>query len=523
MPRNSSGVYSLPAGNPVITGTTITSTWANTTMPDLGNEITNSLDRAGRGSMTGQFKATDGTQAAPGISFSSEPSSGIFRNAAGDWRLGVLNTLVATLTATGMSASMALGAVGTPSLSFMGDPNTGIYSPSADQVAIAVGGAQGLVVTATGVGAGTAPTYKLDINSGATTTAGRFASSDANSVIVRFATGSTVDRGYIGAGSSIFTGGVNTEFGLDAVTTLVLSTGSTKRVTVSSTGAVTVNAPSSGTAFTVSGLVKVGTGVAAPTSGQLMINNPNATATRLQLFQDSQESWAIGMNASSTVLRFQASGVDALTITNTNLATFAGTTQIATTNSGLPAATGGGLFFDYSTSISRTYIGDGTGYNWKWSKRTGSATTDYFTIFDDGRFAGHALHNNAGAVTGTTNQYIASGTYTPTFTALLNVASTGSPSGFWVRVGNVVVCFVTGTIDPTAAAGTITTMGVSLPIASNLTGNDLIGVTVHDQGGNSELLGLISADITNDRGQVQYFPTDTASRGFGAVFGYIIA
>jgi hypothetical protein len=47
--RNSGGTYSLPTGNPVVTGTTITSTWANGTLTDIGTELTNSLDRQGRG------------------------------------------------------------------------------------------------------------------------------------------------------------------------------------------------------------------------------------------------------------------------------------------------------------------------------------------------------------------------------------------------------------------------------------------------------------------------------------------
>ena len=48
MARNGSGVYSLPAGNPVVTLTAISSVWANSTMTDLGNEITNSIDKGGR-------------------------------------------------------------------------------------------------------------------------------------------------------------------------------------------------------------------------------------------------------------------------------------------------------------------------------------------------------------------------------------------------------------------------------------------------------------------------------------------
>jgi len=43
MARNGSGTYSLPAGNPVVTGTTISSTWANNTLNDLGNAMTASL------------------------------------------------------------------------------------------------------------------------------------------------------------------------------------------------------------------------------------------------------------------------------------------------------------------------------------------------------------------------------------------------------------------------------------------------------------------------------------------------
>jgi hypothetical protein len=53
MPRNSSGVYTLPAGNPVVADTIIDVDWANPTMADLGNEITLSLPRNGSAGMLG--------------------------------------------------------------------------------------------------------------------------------------------------------------------------------------------------------------------------------------------------------------------------------------------------------------------------------------------------------------------------------------------------------------------------------------------------------------------------------------
>jgi len=56
MSRNGSGTYSLPAGNPVVTSTTISSTWANTTMTDLATAMTGSLASDGQTTATGNLK-----------------------------------------------------------------------------------------------------------------------------------------------------------------------------------------------------------------------------------------------------------------------------------------------------------------------------------------------------------------------------------------------------------------------------------------------------------------------------------
>ena len=79
MPRDSSGVFSLVAGNPVTPGTTIESDWANSTMQDLANALTDSLDRTGRGGMLAPMFFDDGSEAAPAISFTNEPTMGIYR------------------------------------------------------------------------------------------------------------------------------------------------------------------------------------------------------------------------------------------------------------------------------------------------------------------------------------------------------------------------------------------------------------------------------------------------------------
>jgi hypothetical protein len=48
MARNGSGTYTLPAGNPVVTGSTISSTWANNTLNDIGTALTGSIAKDGQ-------------------------------------------------------------------------------------------------------------------------------------------------------------------------------------------------------------------------------------------------------------------------------------------------------------------------------------------------------------------------------------------------------------------------------------------------------------------------------------------
>lgn len=57
MSRNGSGTYTLPAGNPVVTGTTIASTWANNTLSDIATALTGSVASDGQTPMTGNLDA----------------------------------------------------------------------------------------------------------------------------------------------------------------------------------------------------------------------------------------------------------------------------------------------------------------------------------------------------------------------------------------------------------------------------------------------------------------------------------
>ena len=123
---------------------------------------------------------------------------------------------------------------------------------------------------------------------------------------------------------------------------------------------------------------------------------------------------------------------------------------------------------------------------------------DGIRVASDGRLYGTALHNNAGAVTGATNQYIASGTYTPTLTNVTNVAASTARLCTWSRNGNKVT--VSGQLDITLTTTLLASeLDISLPIPSAFT-------TAYQLGGTATAIAAqaswgIQADATNDRAQ----------------------
>jgi len=167
MPRNASGTYSLPSGNPVSSGTLIDSNWANNTLNDLANEVTDSLSRSAEGGMLAPLRLTDGVQATPSLAFTNEPSTGLYRAGTNEAWFVTGGNQVAKFTSTGMEGRFAAGAAATPSLAAYNDVNTGLWFPAADTIAASTGGSERLRLDSSGnVGIGTAsPTYRLDLQS----------------------------------------------------------------------------------------------------------------------------------------------------------------------------------------------------------------------------------------------------------------------------------------------------------------------------------------------------------------------
>ena len=75
MSRNGSGTYTLPAGNPVVTGTTISSTWANNTLSDIATALTGSLAADGQTTATGALNM--GTQKITNMGAATVPGDAV--------------------------------------------------------------------------------------------------------------------------------------------------------------------------------------------------------------------------------------------------------------------------------------------------------------------------------------------------------------------------------------------------------------------------------------------------------------
>lgn len=108
MSRNGSGVYTLPANNPVVTGTSISSTWANNTLGDVASALTQSLSKDGQTTPTnnltmGGFKLTNlaaGTLVGDSLRYEQLFSQGVPIDvaSAATVDIGALNTTFANVT-----------------------------------------------------------------------------------------------------------------------------------------------------------------------------------------------------------------------------------------------------------------------------------------------------------------------------------------------------------------------------------------------------------------------------------------
>lgn len=154
---------------------------------------------------------------------------------------------------------------------------------------------------------------------------------------------------------------------------------------------------------------------------------------------------------------------------------------------------------------------------------TSSLGNSKFISLNDGRVYGTDLHNNANAVTGATNQYICSGTYTPTITDITgNLGSSTANACQWTRVGNVVTVHGVINITP-SSANTVTEFRMTLPIASSFTQvYHCAGSGVMDDQQAYRPGAAIYANVANDAVEFSTVPNYANASNLTFTFGYVV-
>jgi len=404
MPRDISGNYTLPIGNPVVDATIIDVGWANPTMADIAVQLNNVITRDGVLGATAPIFFATGSAAAPSISFTADTALGLYRGGVNILGFATAGVSRGTLSATGAWAFGPPTSGSTLTLTGPGNNYALSVQNAAGQGAIVVNG---------------------------TNAAGLFGEWQASGTPV----------GYIGTGSSTATGGTLADFILRAEGTLKFNSGGNPtRGSVNATGNWVFVAPSVGTAFAISGLT--GANVLAltnPTSGGTFFTG---TDTSVTLTAKGSGAGAIDLISSGGLRIGVSTGSTFTNFTSGGNVVFPGAV------SGITTLTISGL------AGSDTLVSNG-------------GTSGSFRVTERGLPYGTSIHNNAGAVTGTTNQYITSGDYTPTSASPVNCTVGTVRPAVWSRLGNHVR--VSGAVNFAVTAAGAWSFTLTLPFNPNLT------------------------------------------------------
>lgn len=111
-------------------------------------------------------------------------------------------------------------------------------------------------------------------------------------------------------------------------------------------------------------------------------------------------------------------------------------------------------------------------------------------------------------------------TYTPSLTNVSNLDASTAVACQYVRIGNVVIVSGSVQMDPTTI-NTDTELGLSLPIASNLSASGQLGGTASPRDVQSDVVA-IAGDATNDRAQFRWICKDTSNRTYRFTFMYLV-
>lgn len=201
-------------------------------------------------------------------------------------------------------------------------------------------------------------------------------------------------------------------------------------------------------------------------------------------------------------------GVDGVTVVG-NVVVNANTSASANDLEGSAIAVGSGSSLNI---IANNFV---TGSNHRYAVyfQTGtSANREIGTLGTNGALTGPKV-----ADPGYTN-FVSEYIYTPTLTAVENVSSFNNYQSDYTISGEVATVSFKVAVTPTSAGSAACRIGITLPVASNLTSVD---TDLH--GNAASQFGVIAAvlpDISNDRATLQFPATNTSSNVFYGQFSY---
>lgn len=106
-------------------------------------------------SLSNILRIADGSASLPGISFTSDTNTGIFRNGADEMNMVTGGTERFRITSTAVTSLLPLllndGTVGAPIISFASDTNTGLFRSGVDDMRLVTGGVERFTLTNTSI------------------------------------------------------------------------------------------------------------------------------------------------------------------------------------------------------------------------------------------------------------------------------------------------------------------------------------------------------------------------------------
>ena len=416
MPRNGSGTYTLPSGNPVVANTTIEANWANTTLDDVGNEITESLSRNGEGGMLAPLRTYAGTASVPGVAWADETTSGFYWAGADEWYAISVTTPVVKFTSTEVTIP------------------TGVTFTATDA----------LVGKATNLAGGAA--NKIPVQSGANTTT--------------FIDAPTVSNTFLEWSGSAFQWVVNA---LGTVTSVDVSGGTTGITTsggpITTSGTITL----AGTLAATNG----GTAQSTWTTGDILYSSASNTLAKLTVGSTGQvltiaggvPTWATDAGTGTVTSVAVSGGTTGLTtsggpVTTSGTITLSGTLGVANGGTGVATLTGiakGSGTGAFSAAVAGTdYIAPGGALG---TPSSGTLTNCTSLPLSTGVTGSLAVVNGGTGQTTYTNGQLLVGNSTGN---TLTKATITAGSGISVTNGSGSI-----TIAATGGSGTVTSVGVS--------------------------------------------------------------